>query len=83
MNSASAPERILAYVMESAPESITAQEHKRAPGKDLTDAMLKLADLRGADLHSVKGLEQDRLDTACSDETTRLPKGLRPRPCVE
>ena len=48
MNSASAPDRVLAYVMESAPEEITAQEHERSPGKLLTDAMLRSAKIASA-----------------------------------
>src|SRR5690606_26208080 len=45
-------------------------------GSDFTDADLSRAQLRGADLSRAKGLTQDQLDDACSDGSTRLPKGL-------
>jgi len=40
---------------------------------DMKDTILEGADLRGADLTEVTRLTQAQLDTAITDETTRLP----------
>ena len=46
-------------------------------GADLTKAQLQ-----GTDLTAVKNLTQDQINTACIDESTKLPQGLtRPDPC--
>ncbi len=50
-------------------------------GANLKNTVLFRADLRGADLTDAKGLKQDRLNRACGDATTKLPRGLRVRPC--
>lgn len=41
-------------------------------GADLTGAILS-----GAEMEQVRGLTQAQLDTACGDQETRLPAGLR------
>jgi uncharacterized protein YjbI with pentapeptide repeats len=43
---------------------------------DLSDAELSGADLSEADLTVTRGLDQQRLDTACGDQRTKLPPGL-------
>jgi hypothetical protein len=50
-------------------------------GADFSRASLDHADLRGADLSRARGLEQEQLDEACADLTTRLPPGLHPHEC--
>jgi uncharacterized protein YjbI with pentapeptide repeats len=56
--------------------------HSDLTGADLTGAKLDIASLKGADLATVKGLTQDQLDTACADEDTKLPAGLKPEFCI-
>lgn len=43
---------------------------------DLDGAILTGADLRGANLFEAKGLLQNQLDRACTDDETKLPTGL-------
>jgi Pentapeptide repeats (8 copies) len=50
-------------------------------GADFSRASLDHADLRGADLSRARGLEQEQIDGACADLTTRLPPGLHPHEC--
>ena len=45
-------------------------------GTNLTGANLTGANLSGATLLRATGLSQGRLNQACGDETTRLPRGL-------
>lgn len=47
------------------------------PVANLTRADLQEANLRGVDLSGVKGLTQDDIDMAITDENTRLPHYLR------
>ena len=47
----------------------------------LSGASLAGTNLSGADLSLAKGLSQAQLDRACGDRATRLPKGLRIKPC--
>jgi uncharacterized protein YjbI with pentapeptide repeats len=47
-------------------------------GANLSGANLTGAKLQGADLRSVKNLTQDRINTACVDENTKLPPDLIP-----
>jgi hypothetical protein len=44
----------------------------------MTETDLHLADLGGADLSQVRGLEQAQLAETCGDETTKLPAGIAP-----
>ncbi len=46
---------------------------------DFTRARLNGADLRGADLRCVVGLEPEQIKLAIIDETTKLPAYLRRR----
>jgi uncharacterized protein YjbI with pentapeptide repeats len=46
----------------------------------VTNADLDRADLRGADLAGVMELSQEQLDSACGDETTKIPGHLKPPP---
>ena len=55
--------------------------HADLSGADLTGAKLDIASLLGANLSTAKGLTQEQIDTACSDETTKLPEGLIPVSC--
>ena len=48
---------------------------------DTSVVALYRTDLSGADLSSASGLEQDRLDMACGDAMTKLPKDLTIKPC--
>ncbi len=50
-------------------------------GADFTGASLRGANLSGADLATARGLTQGQLDTACGDEGTLLPRGLRIPAC--
>ena len=50
-------------------------------GADFRDATLRRTNLAGADLSKAVGLDQDQLDSACGDASTRLPPGLEVRPC--
>lgn len=50
-------------------------------GVDLTGAFLYRAILYRTKLIDAKGLTQAQLDTACGNETTKLPPGLVVRPC--
>ena len=50
-------------------------------GVDLTGAHLHRTILYRTKLIGAKGLTQEQLDSACSNETTVLPPGLVPRPC--
>ena len=50
-------------------------------GADLRETKLREADLKGVDLSGAKGLTQARLDTACGDDRTVLPKKLTIRKC--
>lgn len=45
-------------------------------GADLTGAVLRGADLRGADLAGTRGLTRAQLDSAVTDQTTRLPASV-------
>lgn len=49
-------------------------------GADLTEANLSEADLHGVDLSTAKGVTQAQLDSACADEDTIVPAGLRRPP---
>lgn len=55
--------------------------HSDLSGADLSGAILDIASLIGTDLSTVKGLTQEQLDTACADETTKLPEGFTPHLC--
>lgn len=48
----------------------------------LDDCKFKGANLSGADLFHVNGLEQEQLDQACGNEQTILPEGLSIRSCA-
>lgn len=48
---------------------------------NLSHANLQGADFSGAELSTAIGLTQSQLNTACGDETTELPKGLRIPKC--
>ncbi|OYX91377.1 MAG: hypothetical protein B7Y78_12300, partial [Caulobacter sp. 35-67-4] len=50
-------------------------------GADLRGADFSGAVLGGADLSGARGLDQDQLDEACGDGSTRLPRGLSVRSC--
>ena len=50
-------------------------------GADFHGATLDQAALGGADLSGAKGLTQDQVDAACSNQTTRLPAGLIAHVC--
>lgn len=51
-------------------------------GTDLSGANLQRANLREANLTETKGLTQDQVNTACVDESTKLPEGFtRLSPC--
>lgn len=50
-------------------------------GANFSRASLDHADLRGADLSRARGLEQEQIDEACADLTTRLPPGLHAHEC--
>lgn len=45
-------------------------------GADLTGAKLQGANLSGAELERARGLTQTGLNSACGDESTKLPSGL-------
>jgi uncharacterized protein YjbI with pentapeptide repeats len=76
--------------------NVTDMRQANLAGANLSRANLGSADLRGVDLTGAflygtilyrtklidaKGLTQEQLDTACGNETTRLPPGLVVRPC--
>lgn len=46
-------------------------------GVDFSGARLTRLNLSGAELETAKGLSQRQLDTACGDESTKLPANLR------
>lgn len=46
-------------------------------GADFSGADLTGAILSGAEMETARGLTQGQLDTACGDQDTRLPAGLR------
>jgi hypothetical protein len=48
---------------------------------DFRGANLEGALLFGADLSAARGLDQDQLDEACGDPSTRLPSGLSVKLC--
>lgn len=48
----------------------------------LSDAALQGAILRGADLSKAKGLTTQQLESACGDEATRLPAGMKVPLCA-
>lgn len=48
---------------------------------DFTGAVLTGATLSGAEMATVRGLTQSQLNTACGDEATELPAGLRIAAC--
>jgi uncharacterized protein YjbI with pentapeptide repeats len=50
-------------------------------GADLTDADLSGANLRGANLSSATSLTPTQLSKACGDSNTKLPEGLKLKPC--
>ena len=55
--------------------------HAKLTAADFTGATIDIVNLKGADLSTASGLTQAQLDTACSDATTRLPGGLKAKPC--
>jgi uncharacterized protein YjbI with pentapeptide repeats len=76
--------------------TVTDMRQANLAGANLSRANLGSADLRGVDLTGAflyrtilyrtklidaKGLTQEQLDTACGNETTKLPPGLVVRPC--
>jgi len=50
-------------------------------GANFSGATLDGTNFSGAEMERARGLTQARLDRACGDEATRLPAGLRIRPC--
>lgn len=50
-------------------------------GANFTGAILSGADLSGVEARSARGLTQAQLNSACGDETTELPRGLRIKSC--
>ncbi len=50
-------------------------------GADFTDAQMTATLLKGTDLRNVKGLTQDQIGAACSDDATKLPSGLSAHRC--
>jgi uncharacterized protein YjbI with pentapeptide repeats len=48
---------------------------------NLSKAALSRADLSNADLGGTKNLTQGQLDEACGNEQTKLPDGLKLKPC--
>jgi len=46
-------------------------------------SLLEGSKLSGADLSLVRGLTQKDLDGACGDSSTKLPAGLKLKPCSE
>ena len=48
---------------------------------NLQGARLFRANLQKADLRGAKGLTQDQLDRSCGDAETKLPPGLKIKPC--
>lgn len=50
-------------------------------GANFRGAILEGTNFGGAEMERAVGLSQAQLDRACGDETTRLPRGLRIRPC--
>ena len=53
---------------------------------DFQNAFLLLTRIEGLDLSSATGLEQEQIDLACGDASTRLPPGLVPPagwPCAD
>jgi uncharacterized protein YjbI with pentapeptide repeats len=51
-------------------------------GAQLERANLRGAQIQGANLRGAKNLTQEQINTACVDETTTLPEGLKkPDPC--
>ena len=51
-------------------------------GANLSGAQLDGANLSGAELHESHGLTQSQLNTACGDQSTRLPRGLTIPACA-
>ncbi len=49
--------------------------------KEGRQANFSRANLQGADLRRAMGLTQDQLDRSCGDAKTRLPPGLKIKPC--
>lgn len=50
-------------------------------GANFRGAVLDGTNFAGAEMDRAVGLSQSQLNHACGDETTRLPRGLRIRPC--
>ncbi len=50
-------------------------------GANFTGANLSGADLSGIEARNARGLTQAQLNSACGDEATELPRGLRIRSC--
>ena len=50
-------------------------------GANFAGANLTGTNFSGAEMERARGLTQARLDKACGDESTRLPRGLRIRYC--
>ena len=53
----------------------------RLDGADFTGAKTSITSFLGTDLTHVKGLTQAQLDVACSDNSTKLPPGLKIHIC--
>lgn len=51
-------------------------------GANFSGATLEGANFSGAEMDRARGLSQRRLDQACGDEATRLPRGLRIPACA-
>jgi uncharacterized protein YjbI with pentapeptide repeats len=51
-------------------------------GANFRGATLTGANFSGAEMERATGLSQGQLDGACGDASTRLPRGLRLRPCA-
>jgi uncharacterized protein YjbI with pentapeptide repeats len=45
-------------------------------GADFRGASMRAANIAGVDLSRARGLDQDQIDSACTDGATRLPSGL-------
>jgi uncharacterized protein YjbI with pentapeptide repeats len=55
--------------------------HANLDGADLTNANLTITSFKGTDLTRTKGLTQHQLDTACGDDATKPPAGLKVKTC--